>query len=640
MGKEKNYGSWKSPITTDMIVKEGVKLLNIFVDDNDIYLSELRPTENGRSTILKFNGKSFDEILDKKFNARTKVHEYGGLSFCVKDKVLYFSNFLDQQIYVKEINKEPYPITPVSNDRYANYTIDKKRNLIYAVQEEHLETEVNNSIVKIDENNHVEKIASGHDFYSSIVVNQDSSKMAFLAWNHPDMPWDAAKLFMADIQEDGKLKNIKWIAGSEDESIFLPRWGQDGYLYFVSDKTNFWNLYRYKGEKVESIYPMKAEFGMPLWLFGMSTYDFFLDGDKLFIVSVYNKDGKDHLCLIDPACKTKEDIKTKYCAISNVCVMDGSVLFIGASPTELQSLISLDLKSKEVKILKKSKKIEIDLDYISEPQNIEFPTNDNKTAHMIYYPPKNKDFLVKKNEKPLLIVKSHGGPTTQSFSVLNLEIQYWTSRGFAFADVNYAGSTGYGREYRQRLYGNWGILDVDDCANAAIYLAKKGYVDENKLIIKGGSAGGYTTLAALTFRDTFRAGASYFGICDLELFHQDTHKFEAKYDEKLIGPYPETRQVYFDRSPINFIDHLSCPIILFQGEEDKIVPPNQAKKMFDSLKEKKLPTAYLLFEKEGHGFRSSAVIKKTLEAELYFYSKIFGFEIEDDIEPIDIQNIK
>ncbi|NGX28069.1 MAG: Dipeptidyl aminopeptidase BIII [Candidatus Anoxychlamydiales bacterium] len=642
MGIEKDFGSWKSPITSDMIVKEGVKFLNIFVDDKDIYISELRGFEKGRSTILKYNGKTFDEVLDKKFNARTKVHEYGGLSFFIKDEKIYFSNFEDQQIYKKDLNGNYYPITPVSNDRYANYIVDDKRNVIYAVQEEHLETEVNNSIVKIDENQKIEKIAFGYDFYSSIDVNASKTKMVFLAWNHPDMPWDAAKLFIADIQKDGTLKNITCIAGSENESIFQPRWAEDGYLYFVSDKSNFWNLYRYRDGVIESIYPMDAEFGEPLWLFGMSTYDFYIDDGKLFIVATYNKNGRDNLCLIDPENKTKEDIKTKnieFSKYSNICVIDSKVLFVGASPTKVDAIVSLDLKNKDLQILKKSKIIDIDHSYISEPQNIEFPTEDDQSAYMIYYPPKNKDYLSKKNNKPPLIVKSHGGPTAQSLSVLNLEIQYWTSRGFAFADVNYAGSTGYGREYRQRLYGNWGIKDVDDCANAAKYLAKKGLVDENKLIIKGGSAGGYTTLAALTFRDTFQAGASYYGICDLELFHGDTHKFEAKYDEKLLGPYPEKKQVYFDRSPINFIEHLSCPIILFQGQEDKIVLPNQAKKMFDSLNEKKLPTAYLLFEKEGHGFRSADVIKKTLEAELYFYSKIFGFEIEDDIEPIDIKNL-
>jgi len=642
MGIAKDFGSWISPIQADMIAKKEIKILNIFVDNEDIYISERRASEKGRSTILKYNGKSFEEVLDKKFNVRTMVHEYGGQSFCVNKGNIYFSNFDDQKIYKKDILGDVYPITPISNDRYANYTIDEKRNLIYAVQEDHLEKEVINSIVKIDENNKVEKIAAGYDFYSSININSDKTKMAFLAWNHPDMPWDSAKLFIADIQKDGTLKNIECIAGSENESIIQPKWGRDGYLYFISDKTNFWNLYRFKEGSFKNIYPMDAEFGYPLWMFGMSTYDFYIENDKLFIVAIYNKDGRDNLCVIDPENNTIKDIKTDYTAFSqfsNISVMGSNVLFLGASPIERESLVSLDLKSNEVTVLKKSKSLDIDLSYISIPQNIEFPTENDKTAFMNYYPPKNKDFLGNKNDKPPLIVRSHGGPTGQALSILNFDIQYWTTRGFAIADVNYSGRTGYGREFRQRLYGNWGIVDVDDCVNAALYLVKKCLVDENKLIIKGGSAGGYTTLAALTFRDTFKAGAAYFGICDLEMFHGDTHKFEAKYDEKLLGPYPEKKQVYFDRSPINFIDHLSCPIILFQGKEDKIVPPNQAEKMFDSLKEKKLPTAYLLFENEGHGFKSGDVIKKALESELYFYSRIFVFQIDDKIEPIDIYNL-
>lgn len=640
MANEEYYGSWKSPITSKMLTGGSIKFLDIFVDGNDFYISELRPSEKGRSTILKFNGKIFDEILDNKFNARTKVHEYGGLSFAVKDSEIYFSNFVDQRIYKKNKKGKYFPITDVSTDRYANFIIDETKNLIFSVQEEHLENEVNNSIVKIDSDQKVTKIAQGFDFYSSLVISPDNRKLAFLAWNHPDMPWDAAELWLADIEDNGDLKNLKKVAGSKNESIFLPRFTNDGTLYFVSDKTNFWNLYRYSTGVIEAIYPMDAEFGLPLWVFGMSTYDFYYDNDKTYIVCTYNKDGFDNLAIIDVENKKLLEIETEFTYISNLVVKDDKALFIGASAKNPKSIVQLDLKTKEFEVLKKSRELNINPGYISSPEYLEFPTENNKTAYMIYYPPKNKDFLAKKNEKPPLIVKSHGGPTAQSVAILNLEIQYWTSRGFAFADVNYSGSTGYGREYRQRLYGNWGILDVDDCANAANYLAKKNLVDENKLIIRGGSAGGYTTLAALTFRDIFKVGASYYGISDLEAFHTDTHKFEAKYDEKLIGKYPEQKQIYFDRSPINFIDQLSCPIILFQGEDDKIVPPNQAKLMFDALKKKNLPTAYILFEKEGHGFRRAENIEKAIDSELYFYSKIFGFELSDDIESITIQNLK
>ncbi len=640
MVKEEFYGSFKSPITSKMLTEDSVKFLDIFVDGNDFYISELRLQEKGRSTILKFNGTFFDEVLDKRFSARTKVHEYGGLSFVVSETEIYFSNFEDQRIYKKNKKGKYLAITDVSTDRYANFIIDKKRDLIFAVQEEHLENEVNNSIVKINKDHKVVKIAAGFDFYSSLAISKDGKKLAFLAWNNPNMPWDAAELWLADIEDNGDLKNLKLIAGSKDESIFLPRFSEDGVLYFVSDKTNFWNLYRYRNEKIESIYPMKAEFGLPLWLFGMSTYDFCYEGEKLYIVCIYNKDGKDNLAILDVENKDLIDITTRFSSISNLAVQGSFALFIGAGVREPTSIVRLDLKTKDFKILKRSKQIHIDSGYISVPKNIEFPTENNKTAFMIYYLPKNKNFIPKKDDKPPLIVKSHVGPTAQSKSILNLEIQYWTSRGFAFADVNYSGSSGYGREYRQRLYGNWGILDVDDCVNAALYLVKKNLVDENKLIIRGSSAGGYTTLAALTFRNIFKAGASYYGISDLEIFHEDTHKFESKYNEKLLGLYPEQRQIYFERSPINFVDKLSCPIILFHGEKDKIVPPDQARKMFDALKRKKLPTAFVLFEKEGHGFKNAENIKKALDCELYFYSKIFNFKLPDKIEPIVIQNLK
>jgi dipeptidyl aminopeptidase/acylaminoacyl peptidase len=640
MIKNENFGSWKSLVTTDLIVKDSVKFLNIIADGEDIYLSEIRTQEKGRSTILKFEDSEFKEVLPKIYNARTRVHEYGGLSFKVFDKEIYFSNFEDQRIYKKNLLGKISPITPISKDRYVEYTKDKLRDLIYCVQEEHLEKEVNNAIVKIDKKGNVKKIAEGRDFFSSIVISPDCKKLAFLAWDQPNMPWDAATLYIAEITTEGDLTNLKKIAGSDNEAVFQPRWGNDGYLYFVSDKTNYWNLYRYKDELTESIYPMDAEFGQPMWLFGMSTYDFYIKDDKLKIVATYTKNGSSHLVLIDPDKKNGNELKTKFTSFSSILVVNDKVFFIGASPTELSSVAVLNLKNYQYQILKKSKEILLDSGYISLPQNIEFPSENNLTAHMIFYPPKNKDYQVSKKQKPPLIVRSHGGPTGQAEAVLNLEIQFWTSRGFAFADVNYSGSTGYGREYRQRLYGNWGIVDVDDCINAALYLAKNNLIDENKMIIKGGSAGGYTTLCALAFRDIFKAGASYYGVSDLIALVKESHKFEEKYEEKLIGPFPEKKEIYFERSPINFIENLKCPVILFQGEDDKIVPPNQSEMMFKALKEKKLPTAYLLFEKEGHGFRSAEAIKKSIEAELYFYSKIFDFSLKDNIEPIEIYNLK
>lgn len=640
MIKNQVYGSWKSPISTDLIVNDLVKFTYLAKDNKDVYLSESRPQEKGRATILKLEGSTFKEIIPKDFNVRTAVHEYGGLSFSVFDKEIFFSNYIDQRIYKMDSSKKISAITPIATDRYANYIVDKSRDLIYCIQEEHLENEVNNAIVKIQKDGKVIKIASGNDFYASLALSLDHKKLAYLSWNKPDMPWDSATLYVADITKDGDLVNITHVAGSENISVFQPRWGVDGYLYFISDQSNFWNLYRYKDGEIESLLPMDAEFGLPMWVVGQSTYDFFIDNKKLYLVASYTKNAVFHLLLIDPVKKTSKELKTPFTSVSSILVVDDNLYFIGASFSELPSVVLLNLKTLSYKILKKSKDLKLDSGYISIPQIIEFSSVDNQTAHMNFYPPKNKDYQGLKNEKPPLIVRSHGGPTGQCENFLNLEIQFWTSRGFALADVNYSGSSGYGREYRQRLNGRWGILDVDDCVNAAKYLIKQKLVDPNRMIIRGGSAGGYTTLCALTFRDFFKAGSSYYGVSDAEALALETHKFEAKYLDKLIGPYPEKKEIYFERSPINFIKKLSSPIIFFQGDKDLIVPQSQSQKMFEILKDKKIPTAYLLFENEGHGFRTASVIKKCLESELYFYSKIFSFEILDDIEPIEIFNLK
>jgi dipeptidyl aminopeptidase/acylaminoacyl peptidase len=480
-------------------------------------------------------------------------------------------------------------------------------------------------------------LVSGNNFYSSPSLSPDASRLAWLQWNHPNMPWDGCELWVGEIAADGAIAGKKCIAGAIDESIFQPEWSPDGTLYFVSDRSGWWNIYRATpDDAIEWVCEMEAEFGAPQWVFGLSTYAF-ESADR--IVCAYAEQGIWRLGLIDTRTRKLDRIETPYAEISFVRATPGRAVFRAGSSLEPFSIIEMDLATRETKVLQRASSFAIDSGYLSAPQPIEFPTENGLTAHGFFYPPKNGDFAAPANEKPPLLVKSHGGPTSATIAALMLSIQYWTSRGVAVLDVNYGGSTGYGRAYRERLNGAWGIVDVDDCCNGAKFLAARGEVDGNRLMIDGGSAGGYTTLCALTFRDAFKAGASYYGVSDLEALEKDTHKFESRYSNSLIGPYPERRDLYLARSPINFAENLSCPVIFFQGLEDKVVPPNQAEMMVAALRKKGVPVAYVAFEGEQHGFRRAENIKRALDGELYFYSRVFGFELAEAVEPVPIENL-
>jgi dipeptidyl aminopeptidase/acylaminoacyl peptidase len=450
------------------------------------------------------------------------------------------------------------------------------------------------------------------------------------------MPWDGTELWVGKLNGNGSLAEIHKVAGGIDESICQPEWSPNGILHFVSDRSGWWNLYRWRDDQVEPLCPMDAEFGQPHWVFGASLYAF---ASERTIVCSYTKNGCDYLAELDAGTKSLTRIDIPFTSISQVHCHGDRAVFIGASPTESSAAVSLDLPTKRFEVVQRARETALAVDYLTEPRSIEFPTEGSLTAHAYFYPPKNRDYRAPAGDKPPLVVMSHGGPTSSSSSALKYSIQYWTSRGIAVLDVNYGGSSGYGRAYRRRLNGNWGIVDVDDCVNGARYLAERGEVDGNRLAIRGGSAGGYTTLCALTFRNVFKAGASHYGIGDLEALARDTHKFESRYLDHLIGPYPERRDLYIERSPIHFTDRLNCPMIIFQGLEDKVVPPNQAEKMVAAVCAKKLPIAYLAFEGEQHGFRKAENIKRVLEAELYFYSKVFGFNLDVPVEPIDIENL-
>ncbi len=636
------YGSWKSPITSDLIVGESIRLGLVRLEGRDTYWIEGRPTEKGRSVIVKRtpDGKTLD-LVPAPYNARTRVHEYGGGDYAVSDGVIYFSNFSDQRVYCLAPSDEPRPITPESAYRYADYSVDKTRKRLICVREDHSAAagEAVNTLVSLNMAEHPDGgrvLVAGNDFYSSPSISPDGSRLAWLTWNHSNMPWDGTELWVAEFNADGTLGKSVQIAGGPGESIFQPQWSPAGTLHFISDRTGWWNLYRLRNGQVEALYPKEAEFGLPQWVFGLSTYGFAAP-DQL--ICWYTENCNTYLARLDTTTGDLKPFQLPYSSISGIQVTAERVVFAGASATLPASIVQFDLATGQTDLLAVASRSIVDSAYFSIPESIEFPTENGLTAFAFYYAPCNPDFVAPGGERPPLLVKSHGGPTAATSDSFDLTIQYWTSRGFAVLDVNYGGSTGYGRAYRERLKGYWGSVDVDDCVNGAQYLVDRGLVDGNRLAIDGGSAGGYTTLSALTFRDTFKVGASYYGVSDLEALATDTHKFESHYLNGIVGPYPERVELYHQRSPIYNAERLARPVIFFQGLDDKVVPPDQAKRMVSILLAKKIPVAYIAFEGEGHGFRSAANIKRSLEAEVYFFSKIFNFELADQVEPVEIENL-
>ncbi len=632
------YGSWKSPITADLVVAGSTPLGSICLDGTDIYWLEGRPQEGGRYVVMKHTPGGVQVITPEGYNVRTRVHEYGGGAFTVQQGVVYFVNFADQCLYRQRPGAAPEVVTPEGAYRYADGIVLADGRFL-CVREDHTNPaqEAVNALVilNLDGPDSGTVIASGYDFYSTPRLSPDGRQLAWLCWNHPNMPWDGTELWLADLTPHG-LANGRCIAGGLQESIFQPEWGPDGALYYVSDNSGWWNLYRRQQGHTRALHPMSAEFGRPQWAFGMTTYGF---ADAETIICSYTEDGRWFLGALHVSNGCFTSIQIPYDTINAIQVMpDYAVLNVDAA-TLPQAIVRLNLKSLRSEVLRAGSTLQVDPGYLSEPKAIEFPTSNGRTAHAIYYPPHNKDFRAPEGEKPPLLVLSHGGPTGVSAIRLSYSVQFWTSRGFGVLDVNYGGSTGYGRAYRERLNGQWGIVDVEDCINGARYLVAKGLADDGRLAIRGGSAGGYTTLAALTFHNVFKAGASYFGVSDAEALARDTHKFESRYLDTLIGPYPERRDLYIARSPIHAAHQLNCPLILFQGLEDKVVPPSQSELMYQAIKAKGIPVAYIAYAEEQHGFRRAENIKHSLEAELYFYSRVFGFDLAEPIAPIQIDNL-
>jgi dipeptidyl aminopeptidase/acylaminoacyl peptidase len=634
------YGSWKSPITGDLITAKTINLIELMPSGKDLYWAESHPAEAGRYAIMhQAQDGRISEVTPPDFYARTTVHEYGGGIFTAADGIVYAARYQDQHLYRIEPGAVPQLLTPRDGYRYADLVVDKHRNRLICIREDHTASgEAVNTLVSVslEDNDNGTVLVEGNNFYATPRLSPDGTQLAFLTWNHPNMPWDGTELWLAEVRADGTLGRQKLIAGGGDESVFQPEWSPGGVLHFVSDSSGWWNLYRWQGDHAEPLQAMEAEFGEPLWVFGKSLYCFIAETR---LVCAYTYDGFWHLAELDAETKHLSPIANPYTDIDCLRAGDGFVAFLGGTPQEPFAVVRLDLATRRFEHVRQAFEVTVDRGYLSAPQPIAFPTTGAQTAYGFYYPPQNKDFAAPDGDKPPLLVISHGGPTSATPTALRYVLQYWTSRGFALLDVNYGGSTGYGTEYRRRLNGNWGVVDVDDCTNGARYLVEQGLADPDRLAIRGGSAGGYTTLACLAFKDVFDAGASHFGLSELEVFTKDTHKFESRYLDTLVGPYPDKKDLYYQRSPINFTRQINCPIILFQGDEDKIVPPNQSEMMFEAVRQREIPTAYLLFQGEQHGFRKAENIKRALEAELYFYSKIFYFDLAELIEPVDIENL-
>ncbi|MEE9582962.1 MAG: prolyl oligopeptidase family serine peptidase [Acidimicrobiia bacterium] len=630
------FGSWESPITAQAVTKAGLKFGDVLrVDGGDVYWVESRPSESGRSVIVRHSpAGDIDDIGPDDFNARTRVHEYGGGAYVVTDGTVFASRFDDQRLYRIDPEGEPVAIVPEptipSGLRYAD--LDVADDWAVGVHEIHGDGEPANQVVRIDliGNTKPVIVASGRDFYSSPRINPARTAIAWLEWDHPNMPWDGTDLCMAHIDGDGNPSAPVLVAGGVDESITQPEWAPDGALHYVSDRTGWWNIYRHTSTEDVAVVPMAAEFGQPAWVFATRRYCFLEDGTLL---ALHGSPDGDHLIAIEEGITREIDVPFRSLG-SSMASRGRSLYLIAGGPDTSPAVVEIDVDTGAHEVVRAADTT-IDDRYVSIPEQITFDTPDGPT-HALFYPPTNPDFRGPEGETPPLIVEIHGGPTGKARTTLNPSYLFWTSRGFGIVDVDYGGSSGYGRAYRNRLRGNWGVVDVRDCALAAAHLAAIGRADPVRLIITGGSAGGYTTLMALATRDEFAAGSSWYGVASLEALAEHTHKFEARYLDRLVGPYPEERALYQERSALNHLDGFSAPIILLQGLDDEVVPPQQTEMMRDALTSRGVPVACIMFEGEGHGFRDARNQITALQSELSFFGQVLGFEPAGDIPPVEI----
>ncbi len=631
-------GAWESPLTAAELTGASVRLSGVALDGGDALWIEGRPEEAGRGVLVRCAaGGAARDLTPAPWNVRSRVHEYGGGAAAVRGGVAWFVHDADQQLYRMPPGASPVALTRGDGLRHADPAPSPHGRFVVCVREDHTAGgEPVNTLVRVSDDG-AAIVAAGHDFYASPRLRADGRAIAFLAWDHPNMPWDGTLLYRAKLEDDGTLSDLRVVAGGVAESVFQPEWGPDGALWFASDRDGWWNLHRLDADgSAHCVIRERAEYGLPQWQFAMSTYGF-AGASTLVAASCAN--GRWRVEAVDLASLARRALPADVTAVSALVAGGGEALMLAASPARPESVLRWRLADDRVDWLRASAAVDVDPGYVSVPEALDFPTAGGADSHGFFYPPANPAFRAPDGERPPLIVVGHGGPTGATTAAYNPGIAFWTSRGFAVLDVNYRGSTGYGRAYRALLDGQWGVADVEDCVHGARFVAGAGRVDARRMAIRGRSAGGYTVLCALAFHDVFAAGASYYGIGELEALARDTHKFESRYLDRLVGAWPEAADRYRERSPLAHVDGLSCPVIFFQGLEDAVVPPNQAERMAGALRAKGIPVACLMFEGEQHGFRRAETIVRTLEAELWFYGRVFGFVPADAIEPVAIDNL-
>lgn len=625
-------GTWTSPLTAASVAASALRLSAVTIDGDDIYWIEGRPEDGGRNVLVRRSADgSVADVSPASANVRTRVHEYGGGAYAVSGGVVYYSEFTDQRLYRLVPGGTPQPLTPAGSWCFADASVDARRERLICVREDHTVSarEAVTTLVSVPLRGAPlsgQMLVSGHDFYAAPRLSPDGATLAWLAWRHPQMPWDGTELWAADVAPDGSLERSRLVAGGASESIFQPGWSPDGVLYFMSDRSGWWNLYcvsELPGDHVVSVCRIDAELGRPMWTLGTTTWAF--AGPRRIVVA-FARGARWRLAAVDVASGAFETVASDVEPGDTLAATATHAICLGGTARTPDAIVRIDLETGASQTLRSASRLPIDPSFVAEAEAIDVPTGDGATAHTFFYPPRHPDFVPLPGERPPLIVFAHGGPTGAATARLNLEVQYWTSRGFAVADVNYGGSAGLGRAYRERLRGRWGLVDVADCEHAARFLCQQGRADPGRLAIRGRSAGGFTTLASLvSSAQIFAAGASYYGVADLERLTLETHKFESRYLDGLVGPYPEARHLYLARSPICHLDAIRSPLILFQGLEDRVVPANQAEMMAAAVREKGVPVQLLTFRGEQHGFRRADTVARCLETELWFYAAVFGF---------------
>ena len=640
------YGTWTSPITIDLAARGSRPLTALGTDpsrdDGAVYWLEGVPAEGGRMTLRRSVDGVVSELTPAPFNVRSRVHEYGGGAALVVDGIAYFSNFADGHVHRRHRDGRIAALTRDGSQRYADFALDRAHRRLIGVNEDHRDpaTEPRNRLVAIDldldatpdDRASVVELWAGSDFVAAPRVSPDGKRLAWIAWSHPQMPWDGSMLWVAMLTPDG-LRDARCVAGGPRESLCQPRWSPRGVLHVVSDRSGWWNLYRVdEDDRLIALCAMAAEFGEPAWQLAQSMYDFEADGG---LVAIRIQEGVHRLARIDTAGHLR-DVPTTLGYLDDLHVGGGRAIALGGSDREPLSVVDIDLASGRHTALVRSFEVALPPDTFSTPRRVRYVNRAGATIHAVYYPPRNAAFDGPSDERPPLIVQGHGGPTSMTNTTLRLGNQFWTSRGFAILDVDYTGSTGHGRAYREALEGFWGEADVADLVDGARFVADAGLADPARMAIRGASASGYAVLCALVFEDVFAAGVSSYGVVDLASLFAETHKFESRYGQSLVGDPTGTAARVTDRSPLHHVDRIDAPVLFFQGSDDRVVPPSQSRAMYASLRARGIPAAYVEFAGEGHGFRRFETLARVLATELAFYAQVFGFDPADVVAPVDL----